>query len=361
MNRKLNNLFRLPGRHVAIGVATVFSAAILAACAGTETTAKQDSVAKQNSAAKQNVEFVSKVDFKNPKWNRDTFARLDADLNPENEKVGWLRGKVFGVRPNEKVRELFIMEGFSVVRTKRLEDGSWRRMLREIVFYKDIKTGEILDTWLNPYTNETVKVVPIANDPFNFTISEFLPTPPSYGGLNKEKPPKIPFLLDWTEGPDDTIILNNGMNLHYPNALKPEKWVRESSGPFNRVSEQFLYSFSREDAENPNLTHIPHVGSWSRITPWLPWMLMGQAEGHISYFSTFGTLEDGIAGLPADIVAAAKAIDPKFLSAPTEDYGPSLSSLEHYAREQTPAEVPEGWEPPKPPAVPVMPKFMQKH
>lgn len=292
--------------------------------------------------------FVTKIDFKDPKWNRDTFARLDMDLDPTKQKIGWFRGNVYGVRDNEPVRPLFVLDGFSFVRSKQLEDGSWRRMLREIGFYRDIKTGEILKTWHNPYTNEDVKVVPIANDPFNFTIGEFQPEPPSYGGLNKEKPPKRPFLLDWREGPDDTIILTTDIHLFYPSALQPDKWPRESAGTFNRVSEMFTYVVKRKDVENAALTHVPCVGSWSRITPWLPWMLMGQAPGHISYFCSFGAY-NSIDQIPADLAAAARAMDPKWLAAPDSDYGPSLSSLENFAREQKPAPVPAGWTPPQPP------------
>ena len=332
------------------------AAAVAAAGAGVTACAQTSAAAPAAApAGKPPVDFVTEVDFKSPKWNRDTYARLDADLDPSKEKVGWLKGKVFGVRDNEKIRDLFIMEGFSVVRMKRLEDGSWRRMLREIVFYRDLETGKLMDTWFNPYTQEEVKVVPIANDPFNYTIGEFKPEPPSFGGLNGEKPPREPLLLDWTEGPNNTIILNTGINLFYPNALNPAQWPRESGGAFNRVSEQFLYVFDRADAENPYMTHLPAVGSWSRVTPWLPWMLMGQAPGCINYFSTFATVPEGIAGLPEDLVEAARAVDPKFLSAPTEDYGPSHSSIENYALEQTPAPVPEGWSPPQPPAPPVFP------
>lgn len=312
--------------------------------------------AKTDDSAAQTPSFLTTLDYKNPEWNRDTYARLDADLDPTKEKVGWLKGKVFGVRPNEQIRELFIMEGFSVVRTKKLEDGSIRRMLREVVFYKDIETGEILKTWHNPYTNEDVRVVPIANDPYNFTISAYVNVPNAYQGTDAAKaPPKIPFLLDWTEGPNDTLILNTGINLFYPNRLDPATWVRESGGKFNRVSEQFIYVIKKSDITDPTKTHVPSIGSWSRITPWLPWMLMGQAEGHISYFSTFTTLPGGIDELPADIREAARAIDPKFLSAPTKDYGPNESSLEAYATEQKPAPVPEGWEPPKAPKTPVWP------
>lgn len=305
-------------------------------------------------AAKPKIDFVSKVDFKDPKWNRDTFARLDGNLDTTQEKCGWLKGKAFGVRDNEKVRPLFAVEGFSFTRLKRLDDGSWRRMLREMVFYRDLETGKLLDHWHNPYTNEDVKVVTIANDPFNYTIGEFLPDPPSYGGLNKEKPPKRPFLLDWSNGPNDELILTTDVNLYYPNAMQPDKWPRESAGPMNRVSELFIYVIKRKDAENRNLTHLPAIGAWSRITPWLPWMLMGQAPGHISYFTTFGTLSGGVKELPADLVAAARAMDPKWLSAPTEDYGPSLSSLENYIKEQKPAPVPAGWSPPQPPPLPTL-------
>ncbi len=292
--------------------------------------------------------FLTTIDFKNPKWNRDTFARIDGNLDPSKEKIGWLKGTVYGVRDNEPVRPLFLNEGFSFTRLLPLPDGGYRRVLREIVFYRDIKSGEILKTWRNPYTNEDVKVVPIANDPFNYTISEYLPDPPSYGGLNAVKPPKRPFLLDWTYGPNDTVILKSDIHLFYPSGLQPDKWPRESAGAFSRVSELFLYVLNKKDIENPRLTNLPITGSWSRITPWLPWMLMGQAPGNINYFNTFATL-NSIDDLPADLVEAARAVSPKFLSAPTTDYGPSLSSLENYAREQTPAPVPPGWTPPQPP------------
>jgi len=331
-------------RRGALGIAGAAAGAALVPAAA-EAAAK-----KAAPKGKPPIDFVTKIDFKDPKWTRDTYARLDADVAPGKEKCGWIRGKIFGVRDNEPVRPLMNVEGFSFVRINRQADGSWRRLLREIVFYRDINTNEILKEWDNPYTGERVRVVPIANDPFNFTISEFVPEPPSYGGLQKAKHDPKPFLQDWQWGPEGTMILNTGIDMMYPNALQPDKWARESSGYMNRVSEQFIYVVKKEDVENPYLTHIPHTGSWSRVTPWLPWMLMGQAPGHMNYFTHFSTIPNGIAGLPKDLVAAARAMDEKWLHAPETDYGPSLSSLENYAREQKPAPVPAGWAPPQPPA-----------
>ena len=128
--------------------------------------------------------------------------------------------------------------------------------------------------------------------------------------------------------------LDTHINLYYPNALDPEKWPRESSGKMNRVTESFLYNIDLDDLQDPNQTTTKYNGSWMRITPWLPWMLMGQTPGHIVYSSFMGAV-DSLDELPEDLLLAAEAISPKYLDAPTEVYGPSLSSLERYAIEQT--------------------------
>lgn len=274
-------------------------------------------------------------DYNNPIWNRDTMAKIMGNLDITKEKIGSFSGKVLGVRPNERVRELFKFEGFSVARLLPLEDGSWRKVLREVGFYKDKDTGEILETFDNPYTGETVRVVPIANDPFNYTISDHFPQPPSYGGLNTEERPKIPFILPWQEK-GEKVLLASDIDLFYPSALQPDEWPRESPGKMSRVSEMFRYVIDKEDIANPDLTSLTFHGTWNRITPWLPWMLMDQGPGHCVYVCEMGNY-DTFDVVPQNILDAARNIDEKFLSAPTEDYGPSLSSLEHYALEQTPA------------------------
>lgn len=295
------------------------------------------SFAKTKRQAKPKIDFVHQMDLKSPEFNRDIRARLNGDIAPDTEYVGWLKGVVQGVRPNEANRDLFGFEGFSVTRIYRRPDGSWRKLLRETVIYRDLATGKILESWLNPYTNETVRVVPIANDPYNMNI----------GTHFRGKP----LLLDWNENPDGTYTILSTVNLFYPNLLQPSKWPRESAGDFNQVTENFSYVVRKADIENPEMTALPHVGSWQRLTPWLPWMLMGTAPGHVSYFSTFGGVPGGIKALPQDMVAAARAIDPKMLRAPTleEDTLPNESSLEAYAKEQSPAPVPPGWSPPQPP------------
>lgn len=313
-------------RRQTLGLGAAAAALAVTGCASASTGSKNVGAAK--------IKDFS-LDFKDNVWNREAYARLSGHTDPEKEKFGWYKGKAFGVRPNQKNLELCGFEGFSVTRLLRNEDGSYRKLLREVGFYTDLKTGEILENFENPYTGETVKVVPIANDPFNYTISEFYPEPPSYGGLNKDKKPRIPLLLDWDQR-GDKVFLTTDIHLYYPSSLKPSEWPRESPGEMTRVSEMFRYYMDAKDVADPSLTAIPHVGSWVRETPWFPWMLMDQADGHCMYVCDFGG-GDSIDVIDDHIVEAARNIDPKFLSAPLKDYGPSLSSLENYKLTETPA------------------------
>ena len=285
------------------------------------------------------IPFETKIDFKSPRWNRDSWARIQGNLDPEKERFTYCTGQVLGVKPNEKVKELCSFETFLCTRLVPTEDGNIRRLNKEVIFYTDSRSGQIIDTWTNPWTGEEVRVVQVANDPFNYTISDFLILAPEDLPNGEKAPPKkIPLIFPWKEIGPDTLMLTTDMHLYYPNALQPDKWPRESSGPMVQVSELFRYFVSRKQLEDPNLTRVDYQGSWQRITPWLPWMLMGQEPGHVSYAgSMFGS--DTLDIVPRHILDYAEKNYPHMLSAPTEDYGPSISSLEYYAREQTPAPV----------------------
>jgi hypothetical protein len=263
-------------------------------------------------------------------------ARIEADVAPGQFVNGHVTGIVHGVRDGEAVRPLLGFEVFSAIRVLKQPDGSYQRLCRELIFYRDLASGALLDEWDNPYTGERVRVVDVANDPFNYVISEYFPEPPSYGGLNADqRPPRRPLRLNWALVGDDMLVLERDIHLFYRNALDPAKWPRESSGPMNRVSEMFRYVIRREDAENPALTHLPHVGFWSRVTPWLPWMLMGPAPGHVLYVGRFHSVRPE--QVPPAVLARVKERFPQFLVAPEKWTEPSLSSLENYARTQTPA------------------------
>lgn len=267
-------------------------------------------------------------------------ARLVADLNLGQQKSGWYNGYVCGVRPDEAVRDLFGFAGFGMTRLLAHESGKgYRKVLREVGIYYDLKSEEPIEEWLNPYTNERVRVVPVANDPFNQVIQETTQPPPQYGGLNAGPvPAPRPLILPW-KMQGDLIKLERHIHLFYRNALQPDKWPRESAGAMARVSEFFTYFIRAADVQNEKLTKLPFHGTWSRITPWLPWMLMGQSAGNCQYFTYQGggnNLEDV---LPRKVLDYIEKNYPLYMNAPDKWVDPSLSSIERYSLEQTPAPV----------------------
>jgi Protein of unknown function (DUF1838) len=288
------------------------------------------------------------LDLGTARGMRDGWARLQGNIDMKSTKYGWYRGVVQGVRPGEAVRDLVGFTGFSCAKLipNTGGDEGYMKILREIGFYTDLKSGEILTEWKNPYLNETVKVVPVANDPFNFAITDFYPAPPSYGGLNAAKPPKVPLNLDFRRHNND-LSFYSSINLFYPSALRPTKWPRESGGPFVQVTENFLYHIDWRAMQDKKKTSVEYNGVWSRVTPWLPWMLMGPTQGHCLYQCFMGAYDD-INQIDRKVLDYTEKNYPKFMKAPDKFESPSLSSLENYAREQQPAPVPAGGVPSAP-------------
>ena len=278
--------------------------------------------------------------FDDPVWNREQSARLEAHTDGR-QVYGRGTGTVNGVRPGESVRHLFDFEVFSTTRVVRRPDGNFDRMSMEVVFYLDPVTGQILDEWINPYTNERVRVVDIANDPYNWVIRDYQ-APPALPGVDTHDMPepasKKPFLLNWTEFSASTVVVETGGSAWYPNRLDPVKWPRESAGSMVQASEFFRYFIDRAHLEDPSRTHLEHNGVWIRITPWLPWMLLGQMPGHILYNGMFSS-GDSLDYFKPAVLERVRTRYPQYMTAPTTWYGPSLSSIEHYALEQQPSPV----------------------
>lgn len=280
------------------------------------------------------------LDLRTGRGNKLAYARLQGDLDFGKPKFFWFKGYVMGVEPAKKIQDLFGSVGFGVIRLKERPDGTIERLCREIILYTDLRSGEVLQEWKNPYIGETVRVVQVANDPFNYLIEDYFPAPPEFGGLNPEKrPPRIPFVLPWYQH-GDMLAMEIHIHLAYPNALQPDKWPRESAGPIAQVSEFFAHHVKAADMQNPQLTSLGYEGVWNRITPWLPWMLMGQRPGHCQYACFMGTTRDLEQVHTRAVLDYAEKHYPKYFDAPTQwTDEPSLSSLENYAREQQPAPV----------------------
>jgi hypothetical protein len=103
-----------------------------------------------------------------------------------------------------------------------------------------------------------------------------------------------------------------------------------------RVSEYQQWRVDSKELVDRSQPSLKAYGSWNRVATWLPWMLMGQREGHLFYRSHTLKL-DRVEDLPKDILAYTEKRFPKYLVPPKEWVSPNVSSFEMYARDRKPA------------------------
>jgi hypothetical protein len=256
--------------------------------------------------------FNLNIDFNDPAQNLKAFARVFVDIDPTKVAVGWFGGTVYSViGDSSKIEPLIGIEGIGLTRTRPGDSGVYQVFNRELAFYKDLRTDDFIDNWTNPLNGESCEIFPIQNMTVNAEMSPIMKM--DMEGTMVE----YPFLPPWTFLGG---YANSTFEIHasLPSELKPDKWPRESSGPMTRISEMFMRSCRIDDLANEDLTSVSYVGTWTRLSSWFPWMLMGQAEGHLyfrCYISKFNDLES----LPATFLAKAEKEHAAYLEPPSFD------------------------------------------
>ena len=62
------------------------------------------------------MKFETEINFQSNTWNRDAWARIQADLNSEKESICYTTGTILGVTPGQAVKELCGFETFLCTR-----------------------------------------------------------------------------------------------------------------------------------------------------------------------------------------------------------------------------------------------------
>ncbi len=176
-------------------------------------------------------------------------------------------GAMWSRRQGERDKKLFLVEGMNVRACTSIEDETrgkgFKMVSREIMLFKDAATGEVLSSWDNPWTGETVDVIHIANDPVNFS---------NYSIGRNGKPYTWSGLIEGDVWRDPFVV-----PLYYKNPLA-SKYEAEIGGTYH-ATEMFGFFGDTKMLLNSraNTTRV-HV-AWSRISDWLPFMKMSGREG----------------------------------------------------------------------------------
>ena len=230
------------------------------------------------------------------------------------------KGFAFSRVPGEPDRQLFKVEGMNVRHCGPLPGSNnkteFRLISREILLFEDPVTGEVLRTWVNPWTGKTLEVVQVANDPVNG----------NYGLLGRDgKPTSLPF-----EVLGNQWWLTTAVPLFYTNPLGGD-YQRYVGGMYH-VTELFNFFGATDDLGNRKKDSAEAAVGWQRISPWLPWMEMGDRAGML-YFHTAGRKLANWDDLSATMKAEIDTSYPAYRNPPPlDDQRPNETSWTTFKR-----------------------------
>ena len=260
------------------------------------------------------------LDLKTPEGQLLALRRIQCAETDGKAVTFYWKGIVFSRVPGEPDRQLFKVEGMNTRQCRSLpgsqNKAEFRLISREVLLYEDPVTGEILRTWVNPWTGKTVDVVQVANDPVNG----------NYTAVGRDgKPINLGF-----EVLGDQWSLTTAVPLFYTNPLGGD-YQRYVGGTYH-VTELFNFFGSADDLGNRRRDLANTAVSWQRLSSWLPWMEMGDRTGML-YFHTAGRKLDKWDDLSPTMKAEIDSRYPAYRAPPPlDDQRPNETSWTYFKK-----------------------------
>ncbi len=223
-------------------------------------------------------------------------------------------GAVYAFLPGKPKVHLFNIVGMNVSRCLDNRDESWNFVSRELTYYLDPETDEILHSWKNPWTRETVTVMHVANNP----VQGQQPFKGRYGAK--------------VDGDFTTFVFD--LFTSYPNPLGgDERFVEYSPQSLYQAIELFKLTVPTRELRNLESTSISNVIlGWDRLGPWVPWMKMGDRAGQLIY-SASGRKLKGFEELPELLQEQISTRIPAYRHAPEARIeGENVTSWRYFKR-----------------------------
>jgi Protein of unknown function (DUF1838) len=259
-----------------------------------------------------------RIDLTTPEGVLAANRKMGCDLRDGVPVTYYWAGDAFSRRQGEADKLLFRAEGMNIRQCVSVTDpvrgAGYKMVSRELLIYRDVRTGEVLKKWTNPWTNESVDVLHVANDPVNSA---------SYVKGRDGNP------VRWTGTIlGDIWMSSTTVPLFYSNPLAGA-YQAEVGGTYH-ATEMFNFSGSVANLLDPTITTAAARITWVRVSDWLPWMKMGGREGVI-YFNTTGLKLDKFEDMPAPLKTELLANYPDYVSPPPlDDTRPNETSWSHF-------------------------------
>lgn len=227
----------------------------------------------------------------------------------------WWVGDLYSWGPGETNKHLFGFEGLNVARAVSV-DGGYELLARETAFYLDPRSREILSSWDNPMTEQSVDVVHVWNDPVNQRWML--------------EGPRGPFRIPMTQL-GQRVCFNMDIPLAYPSPLPVADYPENSADDTYRALELFQFYAPIDELLDEATTSASCELSWMRMSPWLPWMRMGDRPGGLVFHCRGYKLDsyEQVPGRTRDYIAAHH---PEYASAPQHWSEPNETSWTYFRK-----------------------------
>ncbi len=232
---------------------------------------------------------------------------------------GTVYARITGV-PDKAV---FGVEGMNVRQCVTVTDPKlgtgFRQVSREVMIYTDLKTGQPLRTFANPWTGKTNDVIHVSNDPVNMRS-------PVFPVDAKGESYALGGRLDGGK-----FFQNIEVPLFYPNPLAGD--YQAAVGNQYHAMEMFNFIVDEKDLlDGAKPSAMSTVVSWVRIAPWLPWMEMGSRDGYM-VTNTTGRKLASFEELPAVLKTEIRSNYPAYVAPPPgDDKRPNETSWTYYRK-----------------------------
>lgn len=275
---------------------------------------------------------------------------------------GGHEGTFFAVVGDQRVIPLCGYVGCGSLQFRMEKDGTARYRGKDATFYTDLATGEILETWTNPFTNEKCDVYPYFNKTVSTRMLREYPAAAfdtdhyawqikigsaaheagtaALREADESRSPPKPFILPWKKLGDYYMLAWDWV-LEVPNPVTPADWPKASTGAVINPSEHFVFFVPAAELEDRSRPWATMLGGFFRQTPWLPWMRMGQSGIKAVLFARSHSykITGGLDNIPTSLRARLERDHPDVLEAPTEWADAPLASTWGYYASVAPKET----------------------
>jgi hypothetical protein len=222
------------------------------------------------------------LDFDDPYDNLYAFGKIWAGY--DEPQIGGFHGLMYARIGDRRLIPLFGYTGTGVMHARIDEDRNLWIRGKETGYFTDLATGDILETWDNPFTGETVEVFNFYNPDMGGRLTAEMPRfamgsakdDPTLmnDGTHRSMGNTVPFILPFESYGDDLLLAWDYAH-EYTNPVDARRWPKACTGDRISPSEHFTFSMSLAQMQDRSEPTVRFMAGFSRVSQWWPWMRMG--------------------------------------------------------------------------------------